>query len=750
MTGFRWFWLPTALQTCLACILCFVPLFNLLGYEYAFAVGLLSAVTAPIIGLGAGRRARPGTQPLLTAMALATFHLLPGLVAISLNAWRVRNCDYLEGLYFFALLPWASSMYGAALGVMVARVGFTWKRHLRGAAIATLITAPLLGSLWMLYREPPIFAYDHLWGYFAGSLYDETLNLDKRLVVFRLGTLLRIGAVALVVRSWDMGPSHYFFARPHLRLSSKQFRAMAAMLAILSIAAYDLMLGPRFGFRVTRQTIETALPTVITRPDLVLHFGKDITPEQQSAMADEHAFRLQQILNTLNLTLARPIHSYIYKTAEQKAALMGGRNTMLAKPWLSEIHVHGVQFPHYVVAHELVHAAAAEFGSGPMRVSSKYGVLVNLGIVEGVAEALSPDSGALDLHSWAKAMRQLNIAPPITALLGSAGFWREAPGRAYTQAGSFFRFLLRTYGSEPLKKVYAHGDFVASYGKSLEALTSEWENFLDTLVITPREQQMAAERFRIQSIFARVCAHEVAELRERAAQSVAPQETVELQRRICQFLDNAPAAQIDLAQSLKAADDLEGAHKLASELLKSANLNNAQKATLLELQGDIYTTHDLVDEARDVYQSILDLHVNLNSERLQWVRLWALQQEPALRLPLLDFLRNKRSPVSTVLLLEQAMQTHLGDKTFGYLIGRQLVQVEAYTEALPYFEASAGHPFAPIEAERRRLLADCLWHLQRLEESEAAYRSYAEVAPTSGERQLAQDWLQRLDWKKKQ
>src|SRR6478735_11475860 len=94
----RWLWLPMLAQTLLALFLCFVPLFNLLAYEYAFAVGLLAAVTAPIIGLGASLRAgRPG-EALVDALGLATLHLLPGLVLISLNATRVRNCNFVDGL----------------------------------------------------------------------------------------------------------------------------------------------------------------------------------------------------------------------------------------------------------------------------------------------------------------------------------------------------------------------------------------------------------------------------------------------------------------------------------------------------------------------------------------------------------------------------------------------------------------------------------------------------------------------------
>ena len=38
-----WFWGPTAVQSLAAAVLCFVPLFNLLGYEFALGTGLVAA-----------------------------------------------------------------------------------------------------------------------------------------------------------------------------------------------------------------------------------------------------------------------------------------------------------------------------------------------------------------------------------------------------------------------------------------------------------------------------------------------------------------------------------------------------------------------------------------------------------------------------------------------------------------------------------------------------------------------------------
>ena len=65
---------------------------------------------------------------------------------------------------------------------------------------------------------------------------------------------------------------------------------------------------------------------------------------------------------------------------------MGGRTTMVAKPWLHEIHIHPAHSPHPVLAHELAHVVAAPFGAPPLQLSARHGLLVNMGLVEGLAE----------------------------------------------------------------------------------------------------------------------------------------------------------------------------------------------------------------------------------------------------------------------------------------------------------------------------------------------------------------------------
>jgi hypothetical protein len=82
--------------------------------------------------------------------------------------------------------------------------------------------------------------------------------------------------------------------------------------------------------------------------------------------------------------------------------------------------------------------------------------------------------------------------------------------------GSFLRYLAETHGPEKLRALYERGDFETAYGRSLDALATEWEKTVDATPLDEGQMAQAFARFRRTSLFKRPCAREVASLREEA------------------------------------------------------------------------------------------------------------------------------------------------------------------------------------------------------------------------------------------
>jgi hypothetical protein len=524
------------------------------------------------------------------------------------------------------------------------------------------------------------------------------------------------------------------------------------------VCAYDAGVGGWALYRVGKAELHAALPVVVTRPHLVLHLPAGTPTAVQQALADDHAFRLAQLCTALQLAPpTAPVHSYVYASAKHKAQLMGGRNTMFTKPWLGEIHVHGLEVPHPVMPHELTHALMAPFGSRLLGVTARYGVLVNMGLVEGVAQAFTPAdaNSPLSLQMLSRAMRDLHLSPNLAALLGPAGFFRQAPRRAYTEVGAFVQFLQATYGPAKLKAVYADGDFVRVYQQSVGSLYQAWQRSLDALQVPPREAQQAASQLATPSLFVRPCAHEIAFLQSQAHASATLCAAVGLRRQIAAHLGNSPAALLDLCQAL--SDCPPGAAQtefwqLSTRLLQppaAQSLTLRDRTQLLLLRAAGAWKQGNYQMARAELGAVQTQDVSPEQARSVWVWSWALQSpEVRLATALRPFLVGEVRGDAAIKILRSLATAHPNEPTLGYLLGRLLHTTaqgtQAYETAAAALEAAGVHPLSLIEFERLRLQADCAWQCRAFDAACTLYLQSLTLAPTSGAVAQVGDWLERL------
>ena len=139
----------------------------------------------------------------------------------------------------------------------------------------------------------------------------------------------------------------------------------------------------------------------------------------------------------------------------------------------------------------------------------------------------------------------------------------------------------------------------------------------------------------------------------------------------------------------------------------------------------------------------LKTYINAGTLRLQWVRLWALKKEKTLRNFLRLFLSGDISKNKAIKKLKQKIKLN-PNPTLKYLLARQYHRAKKFSEAIKLLQSP--HPFAPINVERIRLLADSNFHLQNFSQATIHFKHYLEVALTSGEKRRAQDWIERTDW----
>ncbi len=740
------------LHTGAAAALAFVPLFNLLGYEFSLAMSLLASLTAGPVAVAAVRRLDGYGRQIRRALGLNLLTLLPALGIISLNALRVDNCNYSTGLAFFALLSLATA--GMATGWGLSLAWLLPKRPWTGLAYTGLWLLLAGRGLARIWSGVEVDSYNPLLGWVAGPIYDSVIEPGWTLLASRAHSL-----------SWTLAAAcmALLLSRP-VQKTQPQIKPVGKLLVggLLALAAaWGLgTAADSLGFGRSRNAIERALPVTIRTEHFVIHCPERLDAKDRSLLALDHEFRLHQIRQAIGELDLPPIHSYVFASARQKRKLVGAGNTQYAKPWQPMMVLHLKGFPHPTLKHELVHAAASAIGAWPTQTSASSAFWVNMGLTEGLAVGLDRSAGRQDPHRWSAALRRIGKAPDIRGLFDPVGFWSAAANRSYTLAGSFVRYLLETHGAEPLRAAYADGDLEGHYPKNTEQLIVDWEAFLDAIPLDEGTLLRARSRFAKGGIFEQTCAHEQAKLRTKAHDLVTQERWAEADLVIDDLLSHLakdPRA-LELRMEMRGHQDrLSEAQKLGEQLLQHDGLGEAHKTRLTGRLGDLAVRQGRMAEARQSFEGQLATGLGDGSERSALIKLEALEQMEQSGLPcslagrqILNFLAEGTLDLGYFHDLMQSAILCPDWASAQYLVGRQLFNQQHFVRALPWLEqAEALGLAAPaLQSANLRLRVQAAYHANHAQAAIGLAERLKIAAPLPTDPIWAQDWLERLQFEK--
>jgi hypothetical protein len=748
----------------------FVPLFDLLGYDFSLALGFLAALAGVDIGSGvvaaARRERRPQDVVGLAGRAVAlsaSVFALPLALSL-LNGVRVRNCNFTGGLAFFVLLPIATAIYAGGAGVVA---GLIFPR--RGRLVAFAL--PVLSVLWTLerlYFDPPVFAYDPFGGYFPGPIYDEALRPTTTLLVFRVCNLIWIGAALAVAAAASRpradGP-------PTLRLDVRRWRCWPSLIAAPLVLTSVLLFlgGGALGFHLRKSDLLRTLDGERRSARVILRFATAAgnSPGDLDLTMEDLDFRYDQLRDLFHVEPDQAITVYQFASSEEKKALVGAGATLYAKPWMGEIFVQAEPFPSHRLRHEMAHVFAASFGDPlfgvAFRIEWKGPIPVPRlasGLIEGIAEAADftdPDGGSTT-HQEAAAIIAEGRAAPMADVMG-AGFSTLSGARAYTLAGSFCRYLLESRGTEKLREIYhSAGDFRRVYGTDLKELESEWRGFLAKQTLSAEQQARARERFRRPAIFKKICAREQAArvAEARSLMVTAPARALAVLERACRDDPAEPTLQVDLAQATAAAGDSPRALILLGATGRNAEVTAPVRARAASVAAAIQFRLGDFDNARAALRNVLAAATDEAERRQAAAKLRALQDEPARRTLGHALFGNDVTgtvdPVLAFYLLTEFGRLHPDEALGSYLVGRQLAFRDPRL-ALPHLRAACqgefpGKPLSiDFRRECQRMTMLAAYRAGDLALGYQAARALADESSDEAERMRAADFLARITWR---
>ena len=762
------YWLWFTAFGVLALILANVPLFNILAFEFCAVLALSISLAGAHVTLTAVQqmkrhpdalRGSPRQIVLRCFWNALIFNL--GLLVlpvgiILLNALRIKNCNFSEGFIFFFLLSVISCVYATAAGTLF---GFwikrRWLAYLAYIGFLLLTCVPVVINLIF---HPPVFAYHATFGYFPGPIYDFVIRITGTLLIARAETLLwALLFLGLAVSLCEINRETALM--PQLRwrkLFSSFTKRVWLYLLVVCLLGFQFYTGA-LGIRPTRGDIARKLGGFRETAHFEIFYARELETEIENIVADcefQYA-QLAAYLTPEGAGLSRKVRAYIYASPEQKKALIGAGSTSVEDPFGHGFHIHTQGFPHPVLKHELAHVFTVPWS--PLKVSLK------IGLHEGIAVAADWSEGKLTAHQWAKAMREMEIAPPLSAIMG-IGFWGHAGSRSYLLAGSFVRFLVDTYGIEKFKGVFPSGNFVKHYGKDLQSLETEWIGFLEGVPLQDADINYTAYRLKQRSAFEQVCTHEMAALRDTAWQAYYRKDFVTAVETFGTMLSDEPdnlSTLRGLMYSAYRMQDYEKTLSLANRIASAEDTRFSPEALLLI--GDIYWLKNEHEKAMDAYVSIETAYKTF--ERLRTKRIaalsypdrvqshpeGALQEERSLRELLRGVLVASKPVSEKMALLSTCIQTAPESWLPYFLTGELLQKEKAWQLSNAYLhqalERLNPQQHGKLILEVRRLIGINAYQHKDYETAQTAFRSIAETPTLSlGEVLSAQNWIQRCQW----
>ena len=724
-----------------AVILTQIPLFNYLGYEFSAVIDLVWSLLAGLltISLWNKRSARDELQlgPFaIRSLAIVLLALFIPLLVIAVNAFFVKNCSFPQGIILFSLITILGVAFSHALALFCTIVFPRWKKT--SFVIVWIIVLAQMAYVGL--TGPQIFAFNPVLGFFPGLTYDETLDINAHLLLYRAGTVaftILLLLVAAAIHRWrNSGGAQSMGSMPLV------YR-IGAMVLLLFVAVL-FFLSDRIGLSSSESSIQQALGGRVETEHFIVSYPDTLFKGPRlEQVVQMHEFYHLQISRALWVQSDRKIHSYIYATPEQKGRLIGASGTDIAKPWLGQLHINAGDID-VSLRHELVHVMAADFGFPLLKVG------VNSGLIEGLAVAMERVEYDEPIHRLAAMVFAAGIAPDMQSLFSFSGFMKAPAGVSYTLAGSFCRYLIDRYGMRRFKLLYRTGEFPIIYGKALPLLLQEWHRSLDRFRFTNSDIDKASYLFKRQSIFGKECARVIANLNTETRALLAGH----------RFEDALRSAEISLGKTISTEAIYHkstalvrlGRYAEAAAFMQSKLRDSTIAPSLLTLNsllGDAFWGLDSLENAANMYGELLRTHLSLAWDESLTLRMDILFK-PALAKELKPFFLSSMADSNRLPFTEKFVQEFPKEQVPRYLLAREKVTGERFDEAVKLLDEMPAFGSQILELARQRRLAQLslrLGHYQKskLYEWQSLNHVYRETQSLEIEENLRFcDWMDQF------
>jgi hypothetical protein len=637
------------------CIILFAsPLFRVIGFEYATIISLASSIHLLffVAEKAAASPKRKFAQTLQNIYQPAViFTLVPFCIGI-INGLIISQCDLLLGtlMYFQVVIPTAiiAVLFGIHFGWMNER---PLHRRLWVSAfwMVTFIISLLPG-----YFNPQIFTYGWQYGFFPGFIWDPAIELQSAYWWSRLFVVLLALSILIEDNKFIKVGATTWREKVKTRLSN--FWSIGIFNGIIAFI-YLVLLSPTDIIQSHDRVNKELRKYILVENGVFIHFtDSTFTPDEKTILQYRCSMYCDSVYSFYGIKEKRLIDLYIYSSEEEMKKYVGTANASIAKPWLNELHIAKENLGS--LKHELVHTVLAPYGSFPFDISW------STGLTEGAAVAVEENyDGIRNCDEYSARILQLGLAKGIKDIMSFSGFAAEASSKSYTLAGSFSKYLIKTYGSGKFLNLYGSREYDKVYGKSIDVLEREWISSLKPLQTSMDRYDSLRVRFYFDrtSIINEPCLRRIGRMMKQADEYFADsiyQEADALYSEVLQESDRLDAIHGRVLSHLRMNNP-----KAALAILDttSAAKSGRNSTALHNLRGDciFLATGDTV-KAKAEWAEAMKLELSDKSVTSAFIRYYyIIRLEPSKIEEVYKFIYHNKD-------IEDHMLVEMRDKGFGY------------------------------------------------------------------------------------
>ncbi len=583
-----------------------LPLTKVFGYEFSALNALLLSFLSGIFSISFLTSCVKDNQKFnienyLSALRWMLF--LPFAISV-LNSTIFGFCSFTDGLLFYLVITFPSLIIGSALGSAI----FVSVKKFRIVSFLLIFLLILFISVLEIYINPQVYLYNPLFAYFPGTIYDEGLSVDFKLILYRIFNLIFFLPILLYsINLTSRG-----------LLSNK--RSSFTFAAIIISGLFYFFISPALGYTTTESRLDQYLSNRIESKHFIIHSDKSIEKDKLEYIVLSHEYYYSQLTHFFKLEPSQKIKSFIFLNGNQKKNLFGSGAADVAKPWLNSIYVSADTWES-TTKHEIAHCFTAGFGTGIFKLAAGF----NPALIEGVAEAADGYYDENNINYLASLAYKNDFRVNLYSIFNSFSFFGSVSSLAYIYSGSFIKYLTDQYGIEKVEKYYANGNFNESFSANIDSVISNYEIFLDTLTIYSTKYK-ANYYFGRKSLISKICPRYISSSLSDAWNFYSSKNLKKAKYIFEDVISRTESysAIVGLSKIYEDEDSLSKAINLLQTNINSF-LGTSYEYDLKFRLADLYVKNDDLETAKGLYLFILKANPNRRLELVSNVRMSLLK-----------------------------------------------------------------------------------------------------------------------------